>query len=147
MEEKNSDSSIVCDLVKDIATVDSSVKKETAESEKPLVDKQEKKEVANHVGKKKKIAPLKKSLKKKKKNAQKKSFTNDKHFDIDPRLGGSKIKQTLSSKKKDKKLKSAENEPKRNRVLEQRFPYIHIEGAWNSPTIVKIVNGHIKVNS
>jgi len=158
--EKKSDSSIVCDLVKDFATVDSSVKKEVIESdllsveklekkeviESDLlsVEKLEKKEVSNHVGKKKKSAPAKKSLKKRKKNGQKKSFADNNHFDIDPRLGGSKIKQTLSSKKKDKKSKSIDNEPKRNKVFEQRFPYIHVEGTWTSPSVVKIINGHVK---
>ena len=159
--EKKSDSSIVCDLVKDFATVDSSVKKEVIESDllsveklekKEVigsdllsVEKLEKKEVSNHVGKKKKSAPAKKSLKKRKKNGQKKSFADNNHFDIDPRLGGSKIKQTLSSKKKDKKSKSIDNEPKRNKVFEQRFPYIHVEGTWTSPSVVKIINGHVKV--
>lgn len=83
----------------------------------------------------------------KKKVVKKRSFQNqDDSFEIDPRLGGSKIKNAVSKKtKKDKKLKSVEPECKKMKITEQRFPYIHIEGSWNVPNVVKIVNGHIKV--
>lgn len=95
-------------------------------------------------GKKKSVAQGKKSSKKKK-NVKKKSFAKDEdEFEIDPRLGGTKIKQSISNKGKDKKLKTTDQE-KRNKLVEQRFPYVHIEGTWNSPNIVKIVNGHAKV--
>lgn len=95
---------------------------------------------------KKKIATQqgKKSLKKRK-NVKKKSFAkDDDDFQIDPRLGGTKIKQSISNKGKDKKLKSSDQELKKNKTIEQRCPYIHIEGSWNLPNVVKIVNGHIK---
>lgn len=96
-------------------------------------------------GKKKNVAQGKKSSKKKK-NVKKKSFAKDEDdFEIDPRLGGTKIKQSISNKGKDKKLKSTDQELKKNKTFEQRFPYIHIEGAWNQPNVVKIVNGHVKV--
>lgn len=105
---------------------------------------------------------LKTTLKTKRKNpkqakkpAKKKKITKKKYpvkdeddFEIDPRLGGSKIKQSLSSKSKDKKVKSNESnqEFKRSRTCDQRNPYIHIEGSWNLPTVVKIVNGSSKVS-
>ena len=84
-----------------------------------------------------------------KKNAKKKSKItfqkDDGDFEIDPRLGGSKIKDAVNKKGKDKKLKTDTNDSKKTRVGEQRFPYIHIEGTWNTPQVVKIVNGHLKV--
>lgn len=104
--------------------------------------------VANAEPKGKKKIPTqqgKKSLKKRK-NVKKKSFAkDDDDFQIDPRLGGTKIKQSISNKGKDKKLKSSDQELKKNKTIEQRCPYIHIEGSWNLPNVVKIVNGHIKV--
>lgn len=88
-----------------------------------------------------------KKTSKKKKTVKKKTFGKDEDdFEIDPRLGGSKIKQSISSKGKDKKLKSStDQELKKSKTFEQRFPYIHIEGSWNVPNVVKIVNGHAKV--
>lgn len=90
----------------------------------------------------------KKSVKKKK-NSKKKSFLKDEDdFEIDPRLGGTKIKQSISNKGKDKKLKLTDSDlKKQTKNFEQRFPYIHVEGSWNLPSVVKIVNGHVKVYS
>ncbi len=97
-------------------------------------------------GKKKKVGQQGKKSVKKKKNVKKKTFAKDEDdFEIDPRLGGTKIKQSISNKGKDKKLKSSDQEFKKNKTFEQRFPYIHIEGSWNVPNVVKIVNGHAKV--
>merc|ERR1712071_401575 len=128
----------------DVVTVDASVEKELVESDVQIVVKSEKKVVQVLKKKKKKGAPAAKKSLKKRRNTKKKSFSDDQHFDIDPRLGGSKIKQTVTSKMKDKKCKSSEYETKRSKVYEQRYPYIHVEGAWNLPTTVKIINGHVK---
>lgn len=96
--------------------------------------------------KKKKNPQQQKKTLKKKKNSKKKAFIKDEEdFEIDPRLGGTKIKQSISNKGKDKKLKVNDQELKKHKSFEQRFPYIHIEGTWNLPNVVKIVNGHAKV--
>ena len=98
-------------------------------------------------GKKKNATQQGKRSLKKRKNVKKKSFVkDDDDFQIDPRLGGTKIKQSISNKGKDKKLKSTDQELKKNKTIEQRCPYIHIEGSWNLPNVVKIVNGHVKVS-
>lgn len=127
------------ELFEDVSLKQEETKKvhQTSVTSKPET-KRKKKSVAQPGGKK---------SSKKKKNVKKKSFAKDEDdFEIDPRLGGTKIKQSISNKGKDKKLKSTDQEVKKNKTFEQRFPYIHIEGAWNQPNVVKIVNGHVKVN-
>lgn len=97
---------------------------------------------------KKKSSQLAKRPAKKKKATRKKYPIKDEDdFEIDPRLGGSKIKQSISSKNKDRKVKPHENQHvKKNRICDLRNPYIHIEGSWNLPSVVKIVNGSAKVS-
>ena len=98
----------------------------------------------------KKKPPSSKKTAKKKKSTKKKSsvqMDDEEDFSIDPRLGGSKIKNAVKKKGKDSsKSKAAEVDSKKARISELRFPYIHIEGAWNLPQVVKIVNGHVKVS-
>lgn len=97
---------------------------------------------------KKKPLSSKKTAKKKKSTKKKSSLQmdDDEDFAIDPRLGGSKIKKAVKKKGKDSKSKGVEVDSKKARISELRFPYIHIEGAWNLPQVVKIVNGHVKVS-
>ena len=89
---------------------------------------------------------VKKTIKKKKK-VPKKKMLNDEDFEIDPRVG-SKIKHNIKSgaKTKDKNKSSIDLKGK---SMEQRSgPHVHIEGEWNLPSVVKIVNnvhGHVKV--
>lgn len=143
----------VCSSVDQKSIDDSNVKKELFINESDKSEEMKKTPefqltVGGHnetKGKKKNVAQGKKPMKKKK-SVKKKTFSKDEDdFKIDPRLGGNKIKQSISNKAKDKKLKSHEQEHKKHKTLEQRFPYIHIEGAWNMPSVVKIVNGHAKV--
>jgi hypothetical protein len=125
------------ELFQDVSPIDQEVKKETPTQMVVNAEPKGKKKNATQQGKK--------SLKKRK-NVKKKSFAkDDDDFQIDPRLGGTKIKQSLSNKGKDKKLKSTDQELKKNKTVEQRCPYIHVEGSWNVPNVVKIVNGHVKV--
>lgn len=89
----------------------------------------------------------KNTSKKKSKAHQKKRMSNDEDFEIDPRLGGSKIKQSIKSTKKDKMRKSTDQDFKKVKSsIEQRSPYVHVEGNWDHPTVVKLINvpGHIK---
>lgn len=131
-------SSVKKELFQDIPPNDQDTKKATL----PAVINSEPK------GKKKTAAQQGKKSLKKKKNVKKKCFAkDDDDFQIDPRLGGTKIKQSISNKGKDKKLKSTDQEPKKQKTLEQRCPYVHIEGSWNLPNVVKIVNGHVKVRN
>lgn len=57
---------------------------------------------------------------------------NDEDFEIDPRLGGSKIKQSIKTTKKDKLRKSTDQDFKKVKSsIEQRSPYVHVEGNWS----------------
>jgi len=58
-------------------------------------------------------------------------MSNDEDFEIDPRLGGSKIKLSIKSTKKDKMRKSTDQDLKKvKNSIEQRSPYVHVEGNW-----------------
>ncbi len=61
-----------------------------------------------------------------------------------------KMKHPGVGKKKDKQSKLSEQEflsrkVATNKILEQRYPYVRVEGNWSSPSSVKIVNAHFKV--
>lgn len=128
-------SSVKKELFQDIPSNDQEIKKAAHSA---VVNSEPK-------GKKKSAIQQGKKTLKKKKNVKKKCFTkDDDDFQIDPRLGGTKIRQSIGNKGKDKKLKSTDQEPKKQKTLEQRCPYVHIEGSWNLPSVVKIVNGHVK---
>jgi len=83
---------------------------------------------------------VKKTIKKKKKTQKKK--LDDADFQIDPRFG-SNIKHNIKSNSKKEKVKHLADQ-KIKSVEHKSGPYIHVEGNWNLPAVVKIVNVHVK---
>lgn len=126
------------------------VKRKATETNEPSPKKPKKATAAAKKVVDKKKKGLTKKKKKKKGGLAFPGVGGEDDFEIDPRLGGSKIKKAVKKTKgKDSKSKSNtsvdQNDYRKSaRVGELRYPYIHVEGAWNSPSLVKIVNGHQK---